>query len=84
MSGPGGMSLLFTDTITYLPHILVLFGVLADIFTMAGVYSIPSLVGILSLFGHYILQMVWTGVQTVLGDVYKLATTAPTNNSTPP
>ena len=81
---PSGVGLLFTDTITYLPHILVLFGVLADIFTMAGVYSIPSLVGLLSILSHWILQFIWAGAQAVIGDVYRLATTAPRSTPTPP
>jgi hypothetical protein len=84
VGGPPGIAGLFTDTVTYLPHILVLFGVLADIFTMSGVYSIPSLVGLLSILTHYGLQFVWVGAQTMLSDVYKLATTAPINNFTPP
>jgi len=84
VAGPPGISGLFTDTITYLPHILILFGVLADIFTMAGVYSIPSLVGILSIPAHYGLQFVWTGAQAMVADIYKLATTAPAGDPTPP
>jgi len=84
VGGPPGIGTLFTDTITYLPHILVLFGVLADIFTMAGVYSIPSLVGILSIPAHYGLQFVWTGAQAMVADIYKLATTAPAGDATPP
>lgn len=84
VGGPPGIGTLFTDTITYLPHILVLFGVLADIFTMAGVYSIPSLVGILSIPAHYGLQFVWTGAQAMVADIYKLATTAPAGDPTPP
>jgi hypothetical protein len=84
VGGPPGIGTLFTDTITYLPHILILFGVLADIFTMAGVYSIPSLVGLLSIPAHYGLQFVWTGAQAMVGDIYKLATTAPAGDATPP
>jgi len=84
VSGPPGIGALFTDTITYLPHILILFGVLADIFTMSGVYSIPSLVGILSIPAHYGLQFVWTGAQAMVSDIYKLATTAPAGDPSPP
>jgi hypothetical protein len=69
--------MLFTDAITFLPHILILFGVLADIFTLQGVYSIPSLVGLSSIPLHYIMQFLWSGVAALLGDVYKLAMTAP-------
>jgi len=71
------MGVLFTDIITFLPHILVLFGVLADIFTLQGVYSIPSLVGLSSIPIHYVLQFLWTGVAGLIGDIYKMAMTTP-------
>lgn len=51
------------DTITYMPHILLLFGVLADMFTYQGVWSIPSLVGLLSVFFNYFMQYFWKGLQ---------------------
>lgn len=51
------------DTITYMPHILLLFGVLADMFTYDGVWSIPSLVGLLSIFANYFMQYFWKGLQ---------------------
>ena len=74
---PPGVGVLFTDIITFLPHILVLFGVLADIFTLQGVYSIPSLVGLSSIPIHYVLQFLWTGVAGLIGDIYKMAMTTP-------
>ena len=49
---PPGIGQIFTDIITFIPHILILFGVLADIFTLQGCYSIPSLVGLASLPLH--------------------------------
>ena len=69
--------MIFTDAITFLPHILILFGILADIFTLQGVYSIPSLVGLSSIPLHYVMQFLWTGVAAFLGDVYRMAMTAP-------
>ena len=51
------------DTVTYIPHILLLFGVLADMFTYQGVWSIPSLVGILSIFLNYFMQYFWKGME---------------------
>jgi hypothetical protein len=54
------------DTISYLPHILLLFGVLADMFTLQGVYSIPSLVGVLSIFGNYVFQYFWKGIDELV------------------
>jgi len=74
---PPGVGVLFTDIITFLPHILVLFGVLADIFTLQGVYSIPSLVGLASIPLHYVFQFLWTGVASLIGDIYKMAMTTP-------
>jgi hypothetical protein len=77
---PPGLGVLFTDIVTFLPHILILFGVLADIFTLQGVYSIPSLVGLTALPLHYVMQFLWTGVSTMLADVYRLAMTVPEEN----
>jgi len=74
---PPGIGMIFTDAITFLPHILILFGILADIFTLQGVYSIPSLVGLSAIPIHYVMQFLWTGVAAFLGDVYKMAMTAP-------
>jgi hypothetical protein len=51
------------DTIMYMPHIVLLFGVLGDMFTYDGVWSIPSLVGILSIFLNYLMQYFWKGLQ---------------------
>ena len=60
---PGGGAIgIVTDTITYMPHILLLFGVLADMFTYEGVWSIPSLVGLLSIFVNYFMQYFWKGL----------------------
>lgn len=63
VSSAGGIAV---DTITYMPHILLLFGVLADMFTYQGVWSIPSLVGLLSVFLNYFMQYFWKG----LGELY--------------
>jgi hypothetical protein len=58
-SGPAGF---VKDTISYIPHILLLFGVLADMITYEGVYSIPSLIGLLSIPINYIFKFFWTGI----------------------
>lgn len=65
MTPPAGMSVgssIIVDTISYMPHILLLFGVLADMFTLDGVWSIPSLIGILSIFANYVFQYFWMGI----------------------
>jgi hypothetical protein len=51
------------DTIMYMPHIVLLFGVLGDMFTYDGVWSIPSLVGVLSIGLNYLMQYFWKGLQ---------------------
>ena len=63
---PSGASIL-VDTVTYIPHILLLFGVLADMFTYDGVWSIPSLIGILSIFANYVFKYFWIGLDSMLG-----------------
>lgn len=57
----------FKDTITYIPHILLLYGVLADMFTYQGVFSIPSLIGLLSIIVNKFFAYVWRGLYS-LGD----------------
>lgn len=61
------------DTITYMPHILLLFGVLADMFTYDGVWSIPSLVGLLSIFLNYFMQYFWKGLQEIFAAAKNVA-----------
>jgi hypothetical protein len=78
---PPGMGMIFTDAITFLPHILILFGVFADIFTLQGAYSIPSLVGLLSIPLHYVFQFLWSGVAAFIGDIMKLIATVPKGES---
>jgi hypothetical protein len=69
VGGPGGVpqippaAAIAVDTVTYMPHILLLFGVLADMFTYQGVWSIPSLVGLLSVFLNYFMQYFWKGLE---------------------
>lgn len=68
------------DTVTYMPHILLLFGVLADMFTYDGVWSIPSLVGLLSVFFNYFMQYFWKGLQ----ELFSAAKNVSTIGSPPP
>jgi len=60
------------DTIMYMPHIVLLFGVLGDMFTYDGVWSIPSLVGVLSIFLNYFMQYFWKGLQEFAGKGEKI------------
>lgn len=59
-------SSIIVDTISYMPHILLLFGVLGDMFTLDGVWSIPSLIGILSIFANYVFQYFWKGIDELV------------------
>ena len=58
---------LISDTLTYIPHILLLFGVLADMFTYQGIYSIPSLVGLLSIPLNFVFKFFWMGLFDTVG-----------------
>jgi hypothetical protein len=69
---------LVKDTITYIPHILLLFGVLADMFTYQGVYSIPSLVGLLSIPVNYLMKFFWMGLFDTIGKTGEILASAPT------
>jgi hypothetical protein len=80
---PPGVGMIFTDIVTFLPHILIVFGIFADIFTLQGAYSIPSLVGLLSIPIHFMMQFLWTGASGFLGDLYKLVNTAPADKPLP-
>jgi hypothetical protein len=63
---PSVGSSVIVDTVSYIPHILLLFGVLGDMFTLDGVWSIPSLVGILSIFANYVFQYFWKGIDELV------------------
>lgn len=65
LKGMSGSSIV-VDTVSYIPHILLLFGVLADMFTLDGVWSIPSLIGILSIFANYVFQYFWKGIDELI------------------
>lgn len=70
-SGPsvGG---LFRDTVVYIPHILLLFGILADVFTYEGVYSIPTLIGLLTIPLNWIMKFFWTGIEDTAGKIVEI------------
>jgi hypothetical protein len=72
----------FKDTITYIPHILLLFGVLADMFTYQGVYSIPSLIGLISIPLNFVFKYFWIGMFDTVGKVGDILTTQPSTPAT--
>lgn len=59
---PSGPVSLIKDTISYLPHILLLFGVIADMLTYEGVYSIASFIGLLSIPINWFFKFFWSGI----------------------
>ena len=73
----------FKDTITYIPHILLLFGVLADMFTQEGVYSIPSLVGLISIPLNFVFKYFWAGLYDLVAKLSDLLATKPENAAVP-
>lgn len=72
---PAGFGTLLNDSITFLPHILILFGVFADIFTMQGAYSIPSLVGICSIPINFLMGKLLDGLNVVFNDLLDIVKT---------
>jgi hypothetical protein len=66
---PAGIGAFVKDTLVYMPHALLLYGVIADMLTYEGVYSIGSLVGIISLFIHVLFKFVWKGTFDVIDKV---------------
>ena len=83
MSGMSGSSIV-VDTISYMPHILLLFGVLADMFTLDGVWSIPSLIGVLSIFANYVFQYFWKGINELVKTGEGIATRAAAGKDSTP
>jgi hypothetical protein len=78
-----GAAGIIIDTVTYIPHILLLFGVLADMFTYQGVWSIPSLVGLLSIFLNYFMQYFWKGLGELWSSGKKVAELGATSKVPP-
>lgn len=81
---PAGPALI-VDTLVYMPHVMLLFGVLADMFTYDGVWSIPSLVGFLSIFLNYVFRYFWFGLEDLIGSITTIVTgTGKDKEPTPP
>lgn len=70
---PSMAGALITDTALFLPHALILFGIFADMFTYEGVYSIPSLVGVISILANKVLDYFWLGLSSLLDKAKKVA-----------
>jgi hypothetical protein len=57
----------------YIPHFLLLFGILADAFTYQGVYWTSTVIGIAGYFGGGILDTVFGGIAGLMGKAYARA-----------
>jgi hypothetical protein len=79
---PSGLVL---DILVYMPHVMLLFGVLADMITYDGAWSIPSLVGFLSIFMNYIFRYFWFGIEDLVASATDIAMGRnKTSTSSPP
>ena len=83
-AGMGAGASIVIDTLTYMPHIILLFGILGDMFTYDGVWSIPSLVGIISIPANYLMQFFWRGLEEVWQMTQKVAATGSTTTAIAP
>lgn len=86
-SDPVGIVALIVNTVTYIPHIMIMFGVLADMVTQEGVYSIPSLAGLLSVFLSFVMQFFWNGTLEIFKNIKSIwdgpAVKSPLSSSPP-
>ena len=78
---PSGIGSLIKDTLVYIPHALLLFGVIADMLTYQGVYSIASLVGLISLPIHALFKFIWQGSFDLIEKVMEILTRQPTQSA---
>jgi hypothetical protein len=75
-SAPSGIMTIVKDTIGYLPHIMLVFGVVADAITQDGVYSIASLIGVFSIVANYVLGFFWRALGDIMEGVRELIETS--------
>jgi hypothetical protein len=68
---------LIQDTLAYLPHIMLLFGVLADAVTYEGVYSIPSAVALISIPANWLMSYFWDLIGTIYAGLSDLGEKGP-------
>jgi len=69
----GKPSGLILDVLVFMPHVMLLFGVLADMITYDGAWSIPSLTGFLSIFLNYVFRYFWFGIEDLVANLTDLA-----------
>lgn len=64
---PGGVPSDFVRVFQHFPHALLMFGIIADIFTLTGAYSYGTFLGLLSIPVNWALGFGWTGLFTIVG-----------------
>jgi len=62
----------------FVPHFLLMFGILADAFTYEGVYWTGTMVGILAIFAGPLLDLVGQGISAVGAKLFGKEKTPPT------
>ena len=82
-TAPNALVSMLTDTIGYLPHIILLFGVIADAITQDGVYSIASLIGLASIPLNYLMSFFWTAVGDIITGLRELIESSSSSGSFP-
>lgn len=80
-NAPPGIGSVVKDTISYLPHILLLFGVIADMLTYEGVYYIPGLIGLFSIPINFLFAYFWSGILDVFTNVTTIISGKPFNTN---
>lgn len=69
ISVPGGLDQVFA----YVPHGLILFGILADMFTYQGVYAISSGIALMSIPANTVFGYFWSGLAGLFMEIRRLA-----------
>ena len=66
------------DTLVYIPHALLLFGVIADMLTYQGVYSYTTIIGFVSIIVHGLFKFIWQGTFDLIEKVAEMLGRQPT------
>ncbi len=62
----------FTETALFIPHALILFGIVADMFAYHGGYAIASTVGLASIPANKLMDYFWNGMAALLDRAAKI------------
>lgn len=67
------MGALFTETALFIPHALILFGIVADMFAYHGGYAIASGIGLAAIPLNTMLDYFWMGIAAIFDRSKRLA-----------